>query len=332
MAKKFMPGRNINPETGKRMPGYKPRLPVEPKPIKDTFNVRPDEEFTEGNRDTWGALAGYLNSIGLGSLLTIDASGNPTGWLYDAVVDGVETVGELMIRLQDTPEFQNRFGVIIEQQKRVAAGEDVYVMTPEDVINYENAVKQAFTRSGMPEWFMGNRDQIDELILSGISYQDVVDKIDVAFDYAQSAPPEVLDAFKEFYGAKSQEALAAFVLDPDLTMANLERAQRTAYAAGIGERFDVSISRQAAERIATLPMTEEGIATGMENIARQAGLFTESFGERRDLTAEQTGVAVEFGGDAAAATEIERRMAQRQTIGRGSAGGALLTQEGVVGL
>jgi len=336
----LIPNRNVvkDPETGGyiRLPGVQkppiaPTPAPSPKPIDDTFDII-DDTFTKENRDTWGALASYMRSIGLGSLLTLDKDGNPSGWLYDAVVDGVATQAELMIRLEKTPEFRDRFSVIIEQQKRVAAGEDVYVMTPQDVLNYEAVIDQTFSRVGMPEWFMNNREDMNNLILSGVSAEDVALKVDTAFSFVDSAPIEVRKAFTEFYGAGADAALAAYVLDSDMTMERLEQAQRTAYVAGIGRRFDVGVSREVAENVADLPLSEAGIIEGMQNIAAQSGLFQERFGETQDLTASETGVAAEFGGDADATLAMERRLIERGGVNRASTGGALLTQEGVVGL
>jgi len=92
------------------------------------------------------------------------------------------------------------------------------------------------------------------------------------------------------------------------------------------------LARAQAERIAEMPMTEAGIVEGLQQIAAQSPLFTESVGEAVDLTAEETGVAAVFEGSGEARTALERRLTARQAINRATVGGAITTASGVTGL
>lgn len=328
--KRKIPGRNINPETGERMPGYKPSpKPIAPKPIDDTFNVTPDPSY---DLDAYGELAAFLQTIGLGSLLQIDKNGNPSGWLYEQMIEGVDTEAELVIALQSTPEFQARFPVIVEQQQAAAANGVGQVMTPRDVLYYEETVRDAMVRAGMPEGFYDQPDDFFDLIRSGESAQSVANKIERAYDFVNSAPEPVRKAFSEFYGVSGDAAMAAYILDPERTLSTIERAQRTAFVGGMGRSFNVEMSRDASELIADTELSQAAIEEGFREISSQQNVFAETFGERDDLTAEETGVAATFGGDAGATTALERRLIQRQSIARTSTGGALVTREGVVGL
>jgi len=277
-------------------------------------------------------LASYLDSIGLGQLFTVDASGNPGGWLWNQMEAGVDSEDELYFRLEQTDVFRERFGVIQEQQKRAARGEPVTVMTARDVLAYENEVKQMMSRAGLPSTFYDEPADFHKLILSDMSPTEVNDRITQAYDYVLSAPPEVRDAFDEFYGVGQGDAqLASWALDPDRTVRDMTRATRTAYTAGMGEKFGIQMNRAAAESIADLPKTEAGIVQGLEQVASMSPIFTESIGEANDLTAGNEGIDSVFNGSGEANTAIQRRLAQRKAIDRSSTGGALTTQAGVLG-
>jgi len=120
------------------------------------------------------------------------------------------------------------------------------------------------------------------------------------------------------------------VLDPNRTTAQLEKATRTAYTAGMAKRFDLELSRVTAERIAALPRTEAGIVEGLSQVAAQANLFENQLFEQGSLTADD-GIAAVFEGDADARRAIERRQATRSAGNQAATGGAVLTQRGLTG-
>lgn len=261
-------------------------------------------------------MSSYLNSIGLGELFTVDSSGNPGGWLWNQLQAGVDTQDELYFRLEQTDTFRKRFGVIQEQQARAAKGEPVAVMTPAQVLGYEDEVRKAMSAAGLPPTFYDEPSDFHGLILNDMAATEVRDRISQAYDYVLSAPPEVRDAFTDFYGVGQGDAqLAAWALDPERTVRDMTRATRTAYTAGMGERFGIEVNRATAERIADLPKTEAGITQGLEQIAGMSQLFTESIGEATtDLAAGTTGIEATFEGSGAANNQIQRRLAGRKAI------------------
>ena len=281
----------------------------------------------------FNALSAYLRNIGLDSLFSVDAQGNPSGWLWQQLQAGVDNSDELSIAIQSTDAFRDRFGVITQQQKRAAQGEPVYVMSPAEVLEYERTVSQMMSAAGLPPTFYDEPKDFHRLILDNMSPAEVSERITQAYDYVLSAPPEVRAAFDQFYGTGNGDAqLAAWALDPDRTVRDIQRATRTAYAAGMSERFDIKIDRAAAERIADLPMTEAGIVEGMKQVASMSPVFNEGLGDMgTDLTAE-TGVEAVFEGSGEAQSAISRRLLRRSAANRTSTGGAATTQQGVVGV
>lgn len=283
-------------------------------------------------RAIFATLGNQLKSMGLEQLLSVDANGTPSGWLWDQMQAGVDTAEELQAAIQQTDVFRNRFSVIVEQQRRAAAGEPVYVMSPAEVIAYETTARQLMQRSGLPTTFYDQPDDFNSLILNDISPQELNDRLGQAYDYVQAAPPEVRNVFREYYGvAEGDKHLAAWALDPNRTLVDIERATRTAYAGGMAQRFDIQLDRAASERIAALPRSEAGITEGLTQVAAQEGLFEEGLFETGDLTAEREGIGSVFEGDAGATRSLERRAARRRSVDQSSIGGAALTNQGLIG-
>ncbi len=279
----------------------------------------------------FNTLAQYLKSLGLGALFTVDSKGAPGGWLWNQIQSGIDTDTELMPRLEQTDVYRDRFSVIVEQQRRAAAGEPVTVMTPGDVLDYERQARQLMSAAGMPKWFYDEPKDFSKLMLADISPKELQDRIGQAYDYVLSAPPEVRAAFTDFYGVgKGDAALAAWALDPERTVRDIGKATRTAYAAGMATRFDIGIDRATAERIADLPLTEEGISSGLQQVAGQESLFEEGIGEAADITVGD-GIEAVFENDPEANKKLARRVGERRSIERSNTGGALMTNEGLIG-
>jgi hypothetical protein len=277
-------------------------------------------------------IASQLQALGLGALAPVTGDGEPAGWLADQLRQGYDTVDELMLNLQQTDIFRQRFSAITEQQARAAKGEPVYVMSPAEVIQYERTATQLMRAANMPAWFYDQPSDFADLMRRDVSPKELEERIVQSYEYVQNAPPEVRQKFSEYYGvAQGDAALAAYILDPERTTANLERARRAAYTGGMAQRYDIALSQAASERIAQLPQTEGGITAGLEQIAQLNPLFDENLFEGNDLSAEHQGVQSTFEGNSAATTAIERRRIQRQAPARATTGGAAQTQRGVVG-
>jgi len=297
--------------------------------------LRQEQRDNERNRqmETFNELQTYLVGIGLGNLISFDAGGNPSGFLWDMVKRGVTSAAQLELALYDQPDFQARFPVIGEQRAAAATGAATQVMSPAEVLAYERQVAQTFRTAGLPTTFFDTPDELQTYISRGLSAEDVEDRISQAFNFVSAAPFEVRDKFDEFYGVGQGDiALATYILDPEKSLIELERSGRTAYAAGMGERYNIQLDREAAARVADQPLTAAGISQGLQEIGARAPLFTESVGEAVDLTAAETGVAAVFEGSGEAQAALERRLIRRRSIERASVGGAVTTSAGVTGL
>ena len=288
--------------------------------------------MVDTNRQIFDLFASTLRETGLGELFTVDANGNPGGWLWNQIQAGVDTYEAFAAAFEATDVFRNRFSVITEQKRLAAQGKPVQVMTPQEVISYEKQLTEQFTEAGIPSWFYDEPEDFNEYILRNISPAEIKRRTEQVFEYVDNAPPEVQQAFREYYGVgQSRGALAAFVLDPDRTAARVEKARDVAFVGGMAKRFDIDLNKSRAKQLAELGMSETAVVSNFTELNRRAALFRESRFEDGDLTANDEGVAAVFEGDADATAAINRRLIERQAVNRVSTGGAIETNQGLVG-
>ena len=286
---------------------------------------------------TFRQLASWMNSIGLSSLFSYE-NNKPSGWLWEQVKNGVTSDAELLVTLQDQPEFQQRFPIIAEQQAEAAKGNFVgTVMTPEDVLLYEQEVKTIMRTAGLPSTFYDEPEDFVDLMRAGVNPVDVGKRINESFEVIQNAPSEVRDMFDEYFGVgQGESALAAYVLDPDMVTDRLERQRNMAFAGAVGARYDIELTKAMAEDVATAAGSLEAVQAGMESLGQRTQLFGDTIGEGSSLSLEREGLAGEFGIDTGvsqseAQQAMDRKLSERRALGR-QAGGAVVTQEGVTGL
>lgn len=281
---------------------------------------------------TFDSLAAYMNDIGLGQLFSLSSDGTPSGWLWDQITSGVDTQDQLAVALEATPEFQTRYKVITDLRKRAAAGEPVEVPTIGQVREYEATATRILRNAGMPTWFYDHYSDAQDLMGKGISAAELEQRVGQGWSTVRDADPAVRQAFSDFYGIdQGDAALAAFVLDPTKSVAAIDKASRSAYTAGYGRSMGIDINKQYAERISSLNLNDSSVQQGLGQVAKMQGLYQTGITETPDVTA-QTGIESSLFGNAEATKQLERRLLERQANERGSAGGAIVTQQGAVGL
>jgi hypothetical protein len=293
------------------------------------------------NEQLFDALAQRLRDYGLEALFSYDGTGAPGGWLWNVLQEGVDTTEEFEAALEQTDVWRNRFGAIVEQRKQAARGEPVYVMTPNELIQYESEAAQLMRRWGMPSSFYDTRQDLQELVVKGISIDELNERIEQGFATVAALPPVVQDQFGRFYGPSGKAALAAYFMDPERSLKDLERQMAAAQVAGQARLFGLDVGKQAAERLYDTGVSGDEIRQGLQASGQYAPLFRESVGEsgQMDLTREREGVAAAIGVDlttgeltdqAGAQQMLERRLKARQGAFQGG-GEAITGRRGIAG-
>lgn len=280
----------------------------------------------------FNALSAYLNELALGDLFQIDANGNPSGWLWNQIVGGVDNEATLIPALENTKAFKTRYKVIFDLRERAAKGEPVQVLSARAVREYENTFSNMMRQAGMPPWFYDSYKDMHKLIGQGVSPTELEQRIATGWTMVRDADPAVRQAFTDFYGVGTGDAaLAAYILDPEMAISKLEQSSRAAYTAGYGRSMGINVDRTLAERVAAMPLSEAGIQQGLGEVSGLSGVFNEGITETDNLTTE-TGVQASLLNSGAAKQSIENRLIERQSASRSTTGGAAQTQQGVVGL
>lgn len=286
--------------------------------------------MAQDNLSVFNQLASFLNSIGLGGLFSI-SNGTPGGWLWEQIQGGVATEAELTLALEQTPEFRSRFAVIFDMRDQAARGAITYVPTAADVLAYEKEYVQAMISAGVPSWFYDSYEDAHAAMRSNLSVTQVEERIQRGFGVMQEMPPEVRTAFEELYGSQADGALLAAVLDPEKTLAEIDRAVRASQITGFGRRAGLEISSEQALRFSVNSLSVSEIEQGVQEAARLTPLTEETIGEgATDLSTE---VALSAGllDNAADQAALEARLTRRQLGQRAAGGGAIAGQSGVIG-
>ena len=274
----------------------------------------------------------YLQSLGLGALFSVDEQGNPGGWLWQQLQSGIDTNEELLIAIEQTDVWKDRFSVIVEQRRRRNAGQPVQVMTTEEVVEYEQTAARLMRQYGLPAWFYDQHTDFNDIILNNISPVELETRIEGAFNTVRNIDPEITKQFREFYGVgEGDQALVAYFLDPGKTQEQLDRVAMASYAGGIAKDFGLQLDRDQAELFSLYDKTPAGIVQDMTEMNAQSLLTREGIGEVDDLGTDVLFDAV-VRGDGEARSLLERRAIRRQSNARAGGGGALATNEGLIGV
>lgn len=290
-------------------------------------------ELATVNQPAFQYIAGVLRDVRLLTLL------KP---LQDWTLSRAEppSEAELMNWLYQQKPFQDRFPSIF-----AALEEGQNPPAPEEVIAYEDSVRETLTHYGL-RWLthpIKIQETATKLINAGVSADEFEARVVGGFGRVVESGPAVRQAFRNYFGASGDAALAAYFLDPERTTDELLREAETAQMGGAGLQLGINVGEDTAELMARNNIDYQSALQGMARLAGNAALFEENadeinqFGQasnayrNNDLTIEQHGVEATFGltEDAIEAVESRRRTRVNRLSG---GGGADVTKEGVVGI
>lgn len=288
----------------------------------------PTPPVDASGRAAFQGLAAWLQGLGLGDLFMVDGNGVPSGWLWEQMQSGIDTEAELAVAIESTEQWRTRFDVIVQQRAAAGRGEPVRVMSVAEVVAYEQTAAQLMRQAGMPSWLYDSYQDFAPLMVRQVSVGELQSRIDRSLGMVANADPAVREAFSEFYGAEGDEALAAFFLNPDKTMASIDTAARAAYTAGTARNVGLEVDQARAERVARSPLSEAAVFQSLSEAGQLSSLTSGTFADDVDLTDADL-IDATFFGDANARRQLERRIGVAQTANRASVGGANLSQRGV---
>lgn len=335
----YRPGEGPQPG-GKGKPGSGPRTPIvipreSPTNPANPANPENPADGTDtvepaGGDERRRILEKYVRSIGLPASCTdfLLARMN-TGELPEDA-DEFDYIGVL----SDEPSFKARFPTIVEQYRRVSAGDQsIQIMMPGEIIGYERQVRAVADDFGLSSW-VTTPEQISKLILNGVDVDEATERINLAGYAAMQAPKTFRDAFLGKFGL-TEGNLAGYFLDPSKEEGEIRKmvSQGNIMSAALTHGFgnDWRVAQRLFDR-GFVPADSNGMVganDAMSGFARAAlsGGLSGGLGGTAD---EDTRVDAAFG-DTTAASKVESVLAQR--AGRfNQSGGAAESQSGITGL
>jgi hypothetical protein len=316
------------PPTGAEAP-----LTPETPGAQPTLDPNSPQANTTENRRLFSLLSSMLGELRLGGLYSVDASGAPSGWLWDRIINNSISEATLEFEIEQTDEYKRRFPAVEFLKSEARAGRFTGPPTAATVIEYEREAKRILQGAQLPpEFYDNDTEDLQGLMMKGISTVELEQRVGQSWARVQSTNPAIRQAFSDFYGVgNGDSALAAFFLDPNNMTQNLDRMSRSAYTAGIGRQAGVGLDKATAERITTMTTNDAQIDQGIGQLSEYSTLFDEGITETQDLSVEGAGVDAAFGNNAEARSALERRLISRQANRGLGGGGAVQTQRGLIG-
>ena len=292
-----------------------------------------DPNLTSEQNTSLTDLAKFLKRIGLGDLLKINKDGNVYGFLLQQIKAGNDTESLLLPKLEDTDVFQKRYKIIFDQRNRVINGEAVTVPTVGDVLGYEKRFREIMLASGLPATFYDEFSDAQKAMATNLTVEQIENRIEKSIGIVNGLKPEIKQAFQEFYGDATDEALFAAVLDPQRTLEFLENRSQAASIAAFGKQQNLVISKTQAEDYATWKSNydEQAMQRDITQVAQYNQLTDSNLGESGQVLDDDIAFKAGAMGDIKSSSILEDRAIKRKLEQSSIGGGALTTTKGIVG-
>jgi hypothetical protein len=278
--------------------------------------------LTDYQEDAFAYLRELLESYGLESL---------SQFALDQVINGTSAT-QFRQMLWERPEFRQRFKVIFDRQAKGLAA-----MTPQEVIEFETRARQTLRAAGLPPSFYDSQDDFYNFMVNDVSLTELTDRIKLAETAAYNLDPVTRAELDRLWGTSPGD-LTAYFLDPNRALPILQQRLLASQVAGgavragyAGQQAGGMLTREEAERLASLGITGEQAAKGFGEIVTGQELYNplpgEIYGEAfpKEIVSRTEQFSAVFEGNAAVQERIRRRRANRAAAFR--SGGSFTTDQ-----
>jgi hypothetical protein len=199
------------------------------------------------NRDAYAALMNLFNSYGLSALA-------PT--IFNYVQQGYSS-DTISILLQSTPQYEQRFA---GNAIRVKNG--LSVLSPAEYLSTEASYYQIVQSAGLPANFYDNPTAWTQWIGNDVSPTEVQDRVNMAQQATQAAPPDLVQALGVM--GIPQSSLVAYFLDNGKALPILQQQFNAAQIGASALRNGLAMDATRATTFANM-----GISVSQANQAYQ---------------------------------------------------------------
>lgn len=242
-------------------------------------------------------------------------------------VQGGKNASQIILDLPQTKEYKARFPGM-EALRKEGTG-----MTEEGYIQYENGVKQAWQKYGIPHGFRDSPQDIANYLTGHVSVNELENRLQLGATAALQSPVETRYELHRLYGADLGN-LTAYFLDTGVgkTLMDKQAALAAANVGGASSRSGFGLlSRAEAESIAKLNPGDNA-EKGFDQLNHEKELFEAQDASESAVTREQQ-LAATFGGEGSGAAQEALGLQQARRKAKFQSGGDFAAgQKGVTGL
>lgn len=268
----------------------------------DTSAVDPFGGLEGEDRDAYSAMLGVLREYGLESLA-------PT--LFEFIQQGY-SADTINVLLPNTAEYKQRFAA---NEARKQKG--LPVLSPAEYLATERSYRQVMAAGGLPVGFYDEPGDFEQWLANDVSPVEVQERVGVAQAWVNSLDPDELAKVSQWYTTGD---LVAYALDPDRTVAVLDRQFRAGRVGGAAQAQGVEIDRLTGERIAETGVSTEQAREGfgtVVSVTQNAGRLSKIYGGTYD---ESDAIGEVFFADREAGRKRRRLASQERAQFAGSSG------------
>jgi hypothetical protein len=268
----------------------------------------------QGERTNWTEyLSQIFESYGLGTLAPKIKEFVQQGFTPDTVT----------LKLQDTPEYQQRFAGNTARRK---AG--LPILSPAEYLATESAYRQTMRTAGLPSGFYDTPEDFSTFIGVDVSPSELKQRVDIAAQTIEGADPLFKQQLREFYGVNDAD-MVAYALDAERALPTLLKQTQAVQFGVEAARQGIQPNRTMAETYAGLGVTQQEARQGFEQVAQilpEAQRLSAITPGVQPVGLEETTSAV-FGGESSAeykkrlqalSQTEQSRFAGQAGVGRGS--------------
>jgi hypothetical protein len=268
----------------------------------------------QGERTNWTEyLSQIFESYGLGTLAPKIKEFVQQGFTPDTVT----------LKLQDTPEYQQRFAGNTARRK---AG--LPILSPAEYLATESAYRQTMRTAGLPSGFYDTPEDFSTFIGVDVSPSELKQRVDIAAQTIEGADPLFKQQLREFYGVNDAD-MVAYALDAERALPTLLKQTQAVQFGVEAARQSIQPNRTMAETYAGLGVTQQEARQGFEQVAQilpEAQRLSAITPGVKPVGLEETTSAV-FGGESSAeykkrlqalSQTEQSRFAGQAGVGRGS--------------
>lgn len=238
--------------------------------------------------------------------------------VFDGITQYGPNAGLVAEHVRASKPYKDRFPQMDEIRKKQPG------FTEGNYFDYERHASGLERQYGLPAGFLSNTGTVSNMLVNGVSADELSSRVAMNDEAARSALPEIRDSLKRMYGLSDGD-ITAYYLDPDNGYDVLSRRAAAARLAGAGQREGFMVGVEQAERLAGLGFdTWEQSQQRFQQAAENRNL-TSGLGER--VTQEQV-IGSAFGASQAEQAEV-RRIGQARGAQFQGGGGYVGSQQGM---